>query len=118
MKPENLKPFDLEAAKRGERVVTRDGKEFTFGVHNPDASPSNRVIGWLDGLVTTYRDDGCYWNSGTECPHDLFMAPKKTVLFVVLCKDDGLYYTECYDSETDIPEDDHAITTLKIEIEE
>ena len=42
-----MRPFSLEQAKQGKKVVTRDGREFMFGAHNPNASKMERLVGWI-----------------------------------------------------------------------
>lgn len=70
-------PFSLEAAKRGESLVTRDGRKARFVAHVPEASPGSRVIAITEGMTTTdnYFEAGNYWYCD---PHsrDLFLAPK------------------------------------------
>lgn len=70
-----MKPFNLAAALRGEKVVTRAGLEYTFGAFNPDAPNESQIIGWLaDKQVITHHKTGCtYANSVHHL--DLFMAP-------------------------------------------
>ena len=38
-----MKPFDLEAAKRGEPIVTRGGEAAKFIAHVPDADKIGRA---------------------------------------------------------------------------
>lgn len=40
----NYKPFNLEAAKRGEPIITDDGQKFTFIAHCPTAGEKQRVL--------------------------------------------------------------------------
>jgi hypothetical protein len=72
-----MKPFNLEKAVAGEKLVTRDGRkisEFVYLKTESSASPCVAVIGgspfWFskDGLI-----HGCH---GEDSPADLFMAPK------------------------------------------
>lgn len=74
-----MKPFDLEAAKRGEPICTRDGEtDVVFGAHNPLALESARVVVWIRGSPVGRREDGLFV-IGVESYFDLFMAPKKRV---------------------------------------
>lgn len=74
-----MKPFDLEAAKRGEPVITSDGRPYTFGAHNPDAEVHGRIVGWIGAMHIAHTEDGRFY-AGT-CKYDLFMAPKKRVVW-------------------------------------
>lgn len=76
-----MKPFDLEAAKRGEPIVTRGVEAAKFIAHVPDAEIGFRVVVMLDGVIECYCDDGSYrpsWKS----TYDLFMAPRKRTVWV------------------------------------
>lgn len=76
-----MKPFDLEAAKRGEPIVTRGGEAAKFIAHVPDADIGFRVVVMLDGVIECYCDDGSYiLSSKSTC--DLFMAPRKRTVWV------------------------------------
>ena len=81
-----MKPFDLERALAGDPVVTRWGEEATQfhlfeGAHRPLAC----VIG---GNVCAYFGNGVDLESGMSSKYDLFMAPKKRIVWV------NLYYWE------------------------
>ena len=70
-------PFDLEAAKAGAAIVTRDGRKVHFVAHDPGASVRRRVlvrIGTDDYQSVTAEDGSCY--EGRDSQADLFMAPK------------------------------------------
>ena len=76
-----MKPFDLEAAKRGEPIVTRGGGAAKFIAHVPDAEIDFRVVVMLDGVIECYCDDGSYRTSGkSTC--DLFMVPRKRTVWI------------------------------------
>lgn len=71
-----MKPFDLEKALAGDKVVTRDGREVTQ-LHVFDiATPANNLFGVLDGKIMRYRDSGTYLNTQGSV-NDLFMASTK-----------------------------------------
>ena len=76
-----MKPFDLEAAQRGEPICTRDGREAKFIAHVPDLESLRNVIVVIDGTVRTLREDGCI-DGVVAYPTDLFMAPKKRTVWV------------------------------------
>jgi hypothetical protein len=77
-----MKPFNLEAAKRGEKLVTRCGDsvdEFHhFETTNGNAYSCIAIVG---GVLRSHAKDGAYIG-GCERPEDLFMAPKKRTVYV------------------------------------
>jgi hypothetical protein len=73
-----MKPFNLEAALRGEPVVTRDGRLVKIAGYNPNAFDNATVLGWVG------REYSCWYSNGTYLQNaghklDLFMAPKPKV---------------------------------------
>ena len=76
-----MEPFNLEKALKGEKVVTKDGREVTQ-LHLFDAQKSTFPLrGVLDGQILAWKSNGIYkWNGNTE--NDLFMAPKKRKYWV------------------------------------
>ena len=69
-----MKPFDLEAAKRGEPIVTRDGRKAKFVAYVPEAkNPS--VIALISGEVTIFGGKGNFDADFEATQHDLFMSP-------------------------------------------
>ena len=55
-----MKPFDLEAAKAGAPIVTRDGRPAKFIAHVAEAHPSQRLLVLIDGTVHTKFESGKY----------------------------------------------------------
>lgn len=80
-----VKPFNLEAAKKGEPIQTRDGRKAKFIAHVPDDPPGWRVVAKLDGngTVTCYGESGAFYISGC-CDDDLFMATKTREAWVAV----------------------------------
>ena len=72
-----MKPFDLEAAKRGEPICDRAGNPVRFIAHVPEATnPGKRVIVLtLNGAISLHYENGRYTPS--DCDYGLFMATKK-----------------------------------------
>lgn len=72
------RPFDLEAAKRGEPLVTRKGRSVKFVAHVPEAREYT-VMAFVEGEIApdTFTDKGRY-SAGSFSGRDLFMAPKPT----------------------------------------
>lgn len=70
-----LIPFDLESAKAGAPLVTRDGKPAVFIAHDMGADKKWRVLVRIFGndAATFYDENGWSLYSKSD---DLFMAPK------------------------------------------
>lgn len=79
-----MKPFDLEAAKRGEPIVCRDGTPAKFIAHVPEAREVHRVIALRKGEIMMVFENGAYNRNGPEDQDDLFMAPKKRTVWLNL----------------------------------
>ena len=72
-----MKPFDLERAKAGDPIVTRDGRNARFIAYIPEAGESYRVVVLIEGKETPCLLDE---NGRRQYTHDnaqLFMAPTK-----------------------------------------
>ena len=90
-----MKPFDLEAAKRGEPICTRDGTPVEFVAHLPNALAWHRVVFLQSGRITTADEQGHY--TGAASVLDLFMSPRKRTVWVNLYPDRSTstwYHTE------------------------
>ena len=80
-----MKPFNLEAAKAGAPIVTRDGQPAKFIAHVSEAHPSQRLVVLIDGGVYTKFESGKYAASPAYVSdNDLFMAPVKRTVWVNL----------------------------------
>ena len=70
-----MKPFNLEAALRGEKVVTRDGREVTQLVKFNRVKPPVALWGVVDGanIPLSWYVDGVQHALSNPSPLDLFM---------------------------------------------
>ena len=68
-----MKPFNLEAALRGEKVVTRDGREVTQLVKFENLRRKDQVCGVLEANLYFWHDDGSFIGDGDKSKSDLFM---------------------------------------------
>lgn len=86
----DLKPFDLEAAKRGVPLITRDGRKVEFITYLPEAKEGHRVVVFIEGWSRSceFFDDGKYYRN-YETTDDLFMAPKPLRTFYLNFQKDG-----------------------------
>lgn len=120
---QKLKPFDLEAAKRGEPVCTRDGRKariicFDLKYFAPIVAAIATRHGGEE--VEVYNPDGL-WIKSDEYPIDLFMAPKKTTLWLRISKNTdtqrlhyGVFLSELEAKQSLV----YPFTTIKIIIME
>lgn len=69
------RPFNLEAARRGEPLVTRDGRPARFVAYVPE-DKHYPVVAVVDNRVTTYSAEGVFQREDCASVRDLFMAPK------------------------------------------
>ncbi len=80
-----MKPFNLEAAKRGEPVQLRNGAAAIIHTFEGPNSDYPIVISFHDGTswrVGVRRIDGSLLHEG-ESPFDLVMTTKKQIRYVV-----------------------------------
>lgn len=73
-----MKPFDLEAAKRGEPIMCRNGTPVKFIAFVPEADVCNKVVVLRAGVVVTYSANG----EGAAYNTHLVMAPKKRTIWI------------------------------------
>lgn len=91
-------PFDLEAAKRGEPIQTRDGRKATF-IGLAPVMLAQGVVAYVEGdnYVRFYCDDGKYLHT-SKSQYDLVMAPKPKksltkVLYLLVAKNGKNFVT-------------------------
>lgn len=87
------RPFDLEAAKRGECLVTRAGRNARFIAHVPDAAEDLRIVYMVEGCACPKfaHEDGLQFFEGWS-DDDLFMAPKpKRTVYVNLYREEDAH---------------------------
>lgn len=70
-----MKPFNLEEAKAGKPIITRDGTEAKFIAHVPEAE-DNKVVILIDGVILTIQENGRLTNS-YDTVSDIFMVSPK-----------------------------------------
>lgn len=93
-----MRKFDLEAAKRGEPIQTRDGRAVKFVAHVPNATVQNQRLVVLhdSGYLGTYCDNGTVY-AGLNRGTDLFMAPRKRTVWINFYPDGDARYYESED---------------------
>lgn len=81
----NLRPFNLEEAKAGKPVVTRDGRKvrlFCFDLVGDDAVAGAVTIGEGKEDATSWTLEGRYISRLEEHARDLLMAPVEKTVWV------------------------------------
>ena len=119
----NLKPFDLQKAREGKPVCTRNGRKARIICF--DAKGKQPIIALFEReksdevIIQTYNDDGSYYGLEKEDDRDLMMLPEKKEAWV------NLYPCDCMGQKR-YPTKEEAlknavsdvIATVKIEWEE
>lgn len=88
-----LKPFDLEKAKEGAPLITRDGRKARFVAHVPEANAANRLIVYIEGM---FHAQSCFANgrhnpTEHDSEYDVFIAVKKRAAYVNIYTDNHGY---------------------------
>lgn len=80
-----MKPFNLEQAKAGRPLVTRDGRSARFIAHVPEAAPLYRVLCLVakEASVFTFTETGKAFPD-TDTSHDLFMVSSKRTWWIAV----------------------------------
>jgi hypothetical protein len=78
-----MKPFDLEAAKAGTPLITRDGRKTRLIAHIPELQVGYRVIAVIEGNDATsehFEDGRIYQDADND--GDLFMHADTRTVYV------------------------------------
>lgn len=125
MKEKKLKPFDLEAAKRGEPVVTRVGypvKIYDFKFNHKRYSLCGKIMFPSRDKSTHWTKEGHYLIDVEDSPYDLFMAPVKKEGWVnIYSKKNHAYAGSIYKTKEEASREklgNAYVDTVKIEWEE
>ena len=98
-----MKPFDLEAAKAGAPLVTRDGRKAKFIAYVPECNEDSRVVILVDGdgYVSDYAESGNYYEDDCKSGNDLFMCEeeKKPVVRWLWADEHGYLIQKMYSEE-------------------
>lgn len=108
-----MKPFNLEKCIAGEKVVTRDGREFKFGAYNKDAHEYHRLVGWVNGECFEFSDFGEYTQNNSVSQLTLFMAEPVLYYGIIKskCSHTGFSTSAIYYSEAELR---YSIGNVKI----
>lgn len=123
-----MKPFDLQKAKEGHPLVTRDGRPARFIAHVPECDEQSRVIVLISGCYscTHHTEEGNFWLSKQTSTADLFLATTKRTYWFAYSSiwNTGERCTTClYSTKEKLDEALRTLsaniwTTTSIEIEE
>ncbi len=118
-----LKPFNLEKALAGEKVVTRDGRNVVEIVKLNKVMGACNIVGVTEeGKWYSYTSDGCHCTKGTVYDNDLFMTTTKKQGWINIYKQVGnTYVATVYLSEEEALQNRCIISfvdTVMIEWEE
>lgn len=94
-----MKPFDLQRALAGDKVVTRDGREVTQLTRfkcNEEC-----LAGVIDGVLETWHETGKYLTNDSGCSYDLFMAPKTVKRWVNFYETKNSHHANGFAFETE-----------------
>lgn len=117
METKKFKPFDLEAAKAGEPVCTRDGREARIICF--DRIGNLPIVALVKNGehedVYYYHNNGKDNKSNEEKDYDLLMKPIIKTGWINIHKENGLYKTE-EDAINNRPNDDFVAVKVEFEI--
>ena len=80
-----MKPFNLEAALNGARVVNRHGSEVTQLTKFDTDKNGRCLVGVISGALVSWYEDGRYFRK--DVTSDLYMAPSIKTVFVARYSD-------------------------------
>lgn len=98
------RPFDLEKAKAGAPLITRDGRPAKFVAHVPEAEEDCRVIVLVGTNVLFHWENGPHYSRDGNSRHDLFMAPRNVVKWIGRHPDAADLHSKIFDTEAECRE--------------
>jgi len=117
-----MKPFNLEEAKAGKPVQTRDGRSVRI-ICFDKLGGNYPIIALLDKggeEIVTYTYEGKLRRAGGDHEYDLFMVPKKNKGWINIYPNNVIGSTRIYETREKalIEQTSNAITCVEIEWEE
>ena len=113
-----MRKFDLNAALRGEKVVTRDGREVRTVLQPDGVTEEQSVVVVLNGIVQQYCPNGSFYTDGRSHDMDLFMATKSFKAYCNVYRDatgeayTGQLHKTVADAEKNATGKAHAVATV------
>lgn len=115
-----MKPFNLEEAKVGKPVVTREGIPVRMLCFDGGLADDHNIIYIVKDIVMWVKSNGCY-SDKFESVWDLFMKPLKQTVWVNVYNDSGRIYTlNSYATQEEAllnTAPKHYLKTISIEVE-
>ena len=116
----NLKPFDLETAKAGKPVCTRDGRKARIICFDMNSFNNHIIVALITEeneteSIYSYTSDGKWKETKTE--NDLMMLPEKKEEWINIYEDMVMYASE-EEAKMGIATERNYIATAKVEWEE
>lgn len=124
-----MKPFNLEEAKAGKPVCTRDGRNARIICFDRKGDMPIVVIIEKGNHepVQVNCNDGGYWNDRRESDNDLFMKPTKEKRWAIYDPIDNLVVPEAHHTYKDVeknmqflkekfPDDGHQAIEFEVEV--
>ena len=116
----NLKPFDLETAKAGKPVCTRDGRKARIICFDMNSFNNHIIVALITEeneteSIYSYTSDGKWKETKTE--NDLMMLPEKKEEWINIYEDMVMYASE-EEAKMGIATERNYIATVKVEWEE
>lgn len=113
---QKFKPFDLEAAKAGASVMTRNGRSVRILAFDVEGAkhPVVAAVKTLDGkreAIHMYPESGEYSYVVAEHDYDLVMASVKHRAWVNIYKDGQYQIGNLFDTEAEAIENGERIST-------
>lgn len=112
-----MKPFDIELAKKGHPVCTKDGRKARIICFDVKGSVYP-IVALVDvngrEVILRYNKKGISYTS--PCGYNLMMLPEKKEGYAVICKSDLYESEEIALKDADLFKD--YIKTIKVEWEE
>lgn len=92
---QRMKPFNLEAAKAGRPVCTRDGRKARIICFDRRDDNNYNIVALIEDKnreeVRSYYNDGKYLSGDEEAPLDLMMLPEKKEGWIIVSKNATIY---------------------------
>lgn len=123
----NLKPFDLDRALAGDKVVTRDGQKIIdlFLSKNPELDEYSKLVGTIedDDDIYTWGENSIFCIDDEDDSMDFFMVPNTKKLWIAIGKKESKFchitsaaYLNKEDAYSQWNIDEYIIKEIEIEV--
>ena len=130
-----MKPFELEKALKGNKLITKNGLEAKITFHDKESESLLVVISEEDGLEAVWYDEFGKMQTDRDEDYDLFMNVEKQKVYIAIGKklklfaevEEGCYWSSsAFKSKGELLHhlngkisytDDHEIVEIEVEVE-